>query len=206
MDENMKTKIEKWIQEDGRRAERRVVETKFDKQGEAERTIELHMEDPRPLKLQQRITEKIRPAIVERKTETINPLTGEVIERKVELIEPKSNMQIVDHIGVLDPSKKAEPTQETNLDPVNPNFNQPPVGNPVYLQEKDLKALLETLKNTQVQTEGSGSSEFETKLKSLGMADAAARKSSKASLTNDKMLMVVIVAQVIALGYVLFFM
>ena len=55
MDENIK--IEKWTLEDGRRAERRVVET-TDSNGQSEKVIELHVEDVRPLRLQQRIVEK----------------------------------------------------------------------------------------------------------------------------------------------------
>lgn len=199
MDENMKTKIEKWIQEDGRRAERHVTETKFDKEGQAERTIELHLEDPRPLKLQQRIVEKIKPVIFERKIEIINPATGEVVERKVETVEQKVPMQLVDHIGVSEP-KKADPVPETSFDPMNPS------NGPLYLQGKDLKALVELLKNNQAKDNEDASPEFETKLKSLGMAEQAARKSSKEGLSGDKLLMGVIVAQVVALGYVLFFM
>lgn len=200
MDENMKTKIEKWIQEDGRRAERHVTETKFDKEGQAERTIELHLEDPRPLKLQQRIVEKIKPVIFERKIEIINPATGEVVERKVETVEQKVPMQLVDHISVSEPSKKSEVTPEVNFDPMNPSAG------PLYLQGKDLKALVELLKNNQAKDDDGANPEFETKLKSLGMVEQAARKSSKEGLSGDKLLMGVIVAQVIALGYVLFFM
>lgn len=196
----MKTKIEKWIQEDGRRAERRVTETKFDKEGQAERTIELHLEDPRPLKLQQRIVEKIKPVIFERKIETINPLTGEVIERKVETVEQKVPMQVVDHISVVESNNTNDPTQNVNFD------HAAPEGVPLYLQNKDLKALVDLLKNGQKDETNSNTDEFETKLKSLGMAEQAARKSSKDNFSSDKLLMGVIVAQVIALGYVLFFM
>lgn len=196
MDENMKIKIEKWIQEDGRRAERRITETKFDSEGQAERTIELHIEDARPLKLQQRIVEKIKPVMFERKIETINPLTGEIVERKVETIEQTVPMQVVDHIGVLDSNKKTDPVVESNFE------SSMPEGAPAYLQSKDLQMLVDLLKNSQ----NADSSEFETKLKSLGAAAQVAKKSKKETFSNDKFLMVVIVAQVIALGYVLFFM
>lgn len=196
MDENMKTKIEKWIQEDGRRAERHVTETKFDKEGQAERTIELHLEDPRPLKLQQRIVEKIKPVIFERKIEIINPATGEVVERKVETVEQKVPMQLVDHIGVIDSNKKIDPVAESNLD------SSLPEDAPAYLQSKDLQMLVDLLKNSS----NTDNSEFENKLKSLGVAAQVAKKSNKESFSSDKFLMIVIVAQVVALGYVLFFM
>lgn len=196
MDENMKTKIEKWIQEDGRRAERRVTETAFDSDGQAERIIELHIEDARPLKLQQRIVEKIKPVIFERKLETINPSTGEIVERKLETIEQSSSMQVVDHIGVLEPTKKVDPVAEANVDSTTSGLP------PAYLQNQSLQELIDLLKNTQK----SDNSEFETKLKSLGAAAQVAKKSSKEAFSNDKFLMVIIVAQVVALGYVLFFM
>ena len=47
MDDNLK--VEKWTLEDGRRAERRVSETK-NASGQSERVIELHVEDVRPLR------------------------------------------------------------------------------------------------------------------------------------------------------------
>ena len=96
MDENIK--IEKWTLEDGRRAERRVVET-TDSNGQSEKVIELHVEDLRPIRLQQRVIETTKPMLVERKLETIDPMTGNVIEQKIESLEPKSPMQVVQHIA-----------------------------------------------------------------------------------------------------------
>jgi hypothetical protein len=63
-------KIEKWTLEDGRRAERRVVEHK-NADGVAEKIIELHIEDERPLRLQQRVVEKVKPVLYERKFEIV---------------------------------------------------------------------------------------------------------------------------------------
>jgi hypothetical protein len=97
MDDNMQK--EKWTLEDGRRAERRVVENALN--GETERVIELHVEDERPLRLQQRVVEKSKPIVYERKVETVDPATGNVIESKVESIEPKVQMQLVEHVKSL---------------------------------------------------------------------------------------------------------
>lgn len=195
MDENIKTKIEKWIQEDGRRAERRVTESNSDSEGQSERVIELHLEDPRPLKLQQRIVEKIKPVIFERKIEIIDPSTGAVVERKTESIEQKVPMQVVDHIGSPVPMQKSGPMQFE--EPIVPSVDN----RPLNLSDKDLKTLVELLKNSQ----GNENSEFETKLKTLGTAAQVAKK-SKDGFLDDKFLMLIILAQVAALGYVLFFM
>lgn len=86
-------KIEKWTLEDGRRAERHVKDS-----GE-ERVIELHVEDERPLRLQQRIVEKTKPFVYEREIEVVDK-SGNVVEKKVESVEPKVQMQLVEHLGV----------------------------------------------------------------------------------------------------------
>ena len=57
------SKIEKWTLEDGRRAEKRITEL------DGERVIELHVESERPLKLTQRVVEKSKPIVYERKIE-----------------------------------------------------------------------------------------------------------------------------------------
>lgn len=75
-----KLKIEKWTLDDGRRAERHVKETS------EERVIELHVEDERPLRLQQRVVEKSKPFVYEREIEVVDK-QGNVIEKKVESID-----------------------------------------------------------------------------------------------------------------------
>lgn len=92
------TKIEQWRMDDGRRAERRVSDSK-DEQGNTERVIEVHIEDERPLFPQQRIVEKSKPMIVERVIQTLDK-SGSVVEQKTESIDPKPKMQLVDHIAV----------------------------------------------------------------------------------------------------------
>ena len=101
MDENIK--IERWTLEDGRRAERRVVENK-DENGEVEKIIELHVEDKRPLRLEQRVVEKVKPMLYERTFETIDPSTGNVVEQKIESLEPRVPLQVVEHIKVANGS------------------------------------------------------------------------------------------------------
>jgi hypothetical protein len=95
----MSDHVEKWTLEDGRKAEKRIVENVNQSELTSEKVVELHMEDERPLKLKQRITEKTKPVICERKIETIDA-HGNVVEVKIEASEPQVKMQVVEHIGV----------------------------------------------------------------------------------------------------------
>jgi hypothetical protein len=76
-------KVEKWTMEDGRKAEKTVVEKKLENE-EVERVIEIKIENERPLSVQQRIVERYKPFVYERKIETIDPDTGKVIDVKIE--------------------------------------------------------------------------------------------------------------------------
>jgi hypothetical protein len=89
-------KTEKWTLDDGRRAERRVTDN-VNPTGEAERVIELHVEDERPLRLQQRVVEKRKPFVYEREIHTVDK-SGNVVEKKVEAVEPRVQMQLVEHL------------------------------------------------------------------------------------------------------------
>jgi hypothetical protein len=75
--------IEKFVLEDGRKAEKTVVEKVINKD-EVERVIEVKAEEIFPLKTQQRIVEKIKSFVCERRIETIDQKTGNVIDVKVE--------------------------------------------------------------------------------------------------------------------------
>lgn len=88
---------EKWTLEDGRRVEKRVTEIHIPEKMESEKVVELHMEDERPLKLKQRMVEKTKPFVYEKRTETIDE-NGNVVDVKIESVEPKVNFQFVDHI------------------------------------------------------------------------------------------------------------
>lgn len=94
-------RTEKWTLDDGRHAERRVTET-VTPAGEGERVIELHVEDERPLKLQQRVVEKRKPIIYEREIQQIDA-AGNVVEKKIESVEPRAKMQLVEHISTSSP-------------------------------------------------------------------------------------------------------
>lgn len=102
-------KTEKWTLDDGRRAEKRVTET-ISPTGEAERVIELHVEDERPLKLQQRVVERRKPIVYEREIQTVGK-DGNVVEKKVEAVEPRTPMQLVEH-SMLNPSVAAQSAED----------------------------------------------------------------------------------------------
>jgi hypothetical protein len=74
---------EKFVLEDGRKAEKIVTESKISDQ-ESQKVIEIKVEETRPLKTQTKITEKTRCYIYERITETVDQETGRVLESKVE--------------------------------------------------------------------------------------------------------------------------
>jgi hypothetical protein len=179
-------KVEKWTLEDGRRAEKRVSEHK-DANGECEKIIELHVEDERPLRLQQRVVEKCKPMLYERKLETIDPKTGSVIEQKVECLEPKMPMQVVEHIGVA----------SSSMDDAN---------KPVTKQEM-IDAIVAAIKANR---ELSLAAHADKKcVKAQGLADEIQKlhiPQKDGMSLMDKALIVIIGAQVIGLGYILFFM
>jgi len=167
MDDNMK--VEKWTLEDGRRAERRVIEVQ-NADGQGEKIIELHVEDERPLKLQQRIIERTKPILYERKLETVDPVTGSVVEEKIEAL-----------VG----SPKAE-------------------GN--FVTKEELLAILGGMKG---EVKAAVKPEAKKVVKSLGLAEELEKmtKPQKDGMSMmDKILLVVIGAQIIGLGYILFFM
>lgn len=90
-------KIEKIVLEDGRKAERRTTEV-VDSNGEIQTVVELHLEEAQPLRLSQRVVEKRKPFVYERKIETVDK-DGVVIEQKTESVEPKIQMQTIEHLA-----------------------------------------------------------------------------------------------------------
>jgi hypothetical protein len=100
---------EKFVLEDGRKAEKVVVDSKINDK-ESQRVIEIKAEETRPLKPQQRITEKMKSYMYERVTETLDQDTGNVVDTKVESFdcltgeikeEPKNSSKI-NSLGVVD--------------------------------------------------------------------------------------------------------
>lgn len=175
-------KVDSYTLGDGRRAERRI--THITKDGQVEKIVELHVEDERPLRLQERVVEVSKPVVVERKVEKIDPATGVVVEQKVEALEPKTPMQVVEHIGVV-PQKQV--FEHTDL----------------------VKAIVDALKASKEETVSVQSvpTQFSTKLNSLGLADeVASRAKGKGMSKTDMVLLGIIAAQVIGLVYILFFM
>jgi len=205
MDENIK--VEKWTLEDGRRAERRVTIQK-DENNQDEKIVELFVEDERPLRLQQRVVEKTKPVIFERKIETVDPITGNVIEQKIESLEPKVPLQLVDHIRVAQAPAMAVAAQSVGNEGDRPVTKQEMIDAIVAA----IKANREVAHSAPLNSPAASVKVEKSvkKINSLGIAEElekAAAEPAKSNMSNtDKILLVVIAAQVIGLGYILFFM
>lgn len=182
MDVNLPT--EKWTLEDGRRAERRVTEVCSN--DSSERTIELHVEDERPLRLQQRVIEKSKPIVYERKIETLDPKSGSVLETKVESIEPKVQMQLVEHSACVSAQSIDSPvTKQEMIDTI--------VSAVRAMRESDSPVL--------------ASKNFSEKLQTLGVAEEISNRLESCGLSmTDKILLGVIGVMVCGLGYMVYFM
>lgn len=183
-------KTEKWTLDDGRRAERRVTEN-ISENGQFERIVELHVEDERPLKLQQRVVEKSKPIVYERKVETMDPKTGSVVDQKVESIEPKVQMHLVEHASSNTSSvqKQSDPiTKEEMIDTI-------------------VAAIKATRETPFVTNDSSNNANFSDRLNSLGLADEIAGRVKSGDMSMmEKVLFAVIAVQIIALGYMILFM
>lgn len=203
MDDNMK--VEKWTLEDGRRAERRVTEQK-DVNGEGEKVVELFVEDERPLRLQQRVVEKSKPMIFERKVEKVDPSTGNVIEQRTESLEPKVPLQLVDHIKVVGESAPVVSAQTVSGDGDKPVTKQEMIDAIVAA----IKANREVVYSAPATAQAPAKIEKPSKkINSLGIAEElekATQPAKDGTSLMDKILLVVIAAQIIGLGYILFFM
>lgn len=204
MDDNMK--VEKWTLEDGRRAERRVTEQK-DANGEGEKVVELFVEDERPLRLQQRVVEKSKPIIFERKVETVDPSTGNVIEQKTESLEPKVPLQLVDHIKASQASAPAVvAAQAVSGEGDKPVTKQEMIDAIVAA----IKANREVVHSAPMPAPAPAKAEKTAKkINSLGIAEElekATQPAAGGTSLMDKIMLGVIAAQIIGLGYILFVM
>lgn len=177
---------EKWTLEDGRRAERRTIET-VNPTGEAEKVIELHVEDERPMRLQQRIVEKRKPLVYEREIQTVDA-QGNIIEKKVESVEPRSHMQLVEHIAVASEQVAAQSVKEDCDCHVT--------------KDEMIETIVAAVKSIRDEKPKMG---MRAMVESQGLAqEIASRTGIKASSFNDKLIWGLIAVLVIGLGYVVF--
>lgn len=187
--------VEKWVLDDGRRAEKRVTEVK-NEDGQGERVIELHVEDARPLRLQQRVVEKTKPFVFERMVSTVDPQTGEVVDQKLESIEPKIQMQLVEHISTANPNVSA--------------LNVADDCDCHVTKEEMIETVIAAVKaakdNERPMSRSMSSNSFSDKLNSLGLVDEIEKRVDISGYSSsDKILIGVIAAQVVVLGYIIFF-
>lgn len=182
-------KTEKWTLDDGRRAERRVTET-VSPTGEAERVIELHVEDERPLKLQQRVVEKRKPIIYEREIQTVDGL-GNIVEKKIEAVEPRTSMQLVEHIGSVSAQSVPTDCHVTKEEMIETIVTA-------------MRAMREEIRNEEVAPKPAFV-RSEAPVQSQGLAEEIGKRVGiESPKTMDKVMWVVIAGLIIGLGYVVF--
>ena len=188
--------VEKWVLDDGRRAEKRVTEVK-NEDGQGERVIELHVEDARPLRLQQRVVEKTKPFVFERTVSTVDPQTGEVVDQKLESIEPKIQMQLVEHISTSNPNVSTLSVDDCDCHVTKEEMIETVIAAVKAAKENDVQSMSRSM----------SSNSFSDKLNSLGLVDEIEKRVDISGYSSsDKILLGVIAAQVVALGYIVFFM
>ncbi len=83
-------KIEKFVMEDGRNAERHLHTV--EENGETKHITELFVEEARPMELAKRVVEVERPMIVERHVEVLDE-KGNVVDRTKELVDDGEEMK-----------------------------------------------------------------------------------------------------------------
>lgn len=169
----MEKRIERIMLEDGRRAEKHIVD-----EGDT-KVQELHVEDERPLRLAQRVIEKRKPVVYERSVQVIKD--GEVVEEKLESLDPSPQMQLREHLGVA--SQFALQEEECNCH---------------VTKEEMIDAIVTAIK----------ASKGEEKPKKTNFyQNVISERSEKEKFgLLDKVLLIVIAAQLIGLGYIIFWM
>ena len=94
--------VQKILWEDGRHAERRIVDWHVSEDGVEQREVELFLEPERQLNLKQRVVEKRKPVVYHRTTQVVDG--DKIIDQMVEERD-EDKLQIVEHIGVVDQQK-----------------------------------------------------------------------------------------------------
>lgn len=88
-------KIEKFVMEDGRKAERHLHTV--EENGETKHITELFVEEARPMELAKRVVEVERPMIVERHVEVLDE-EGNVVDKTKELVDGGEELKMADGV------------------------------------------------------------------------------------------------------------
>lgn len=189
--------INKIYLEDGREAERHVQED------ENEKVVEIYVEPPqqKPEKLlNKRIIEKKCPIVYERIIETLD--NGEVVDRKIETIDPKIDYKPLEtHVPIV---KEMEKTQPFNNEFLTKEYVQQTINEAVEkcaTKEDMQQAVLTTVKTLRKHEENP----VVEKLSMQKIVEERVGQSKTVSMVNIG-LAVLIVSQMGALAYILFFM
>jgi hypothetical protein len=94
----MEEKIEQIRLPDGRYGQKRIIDDYDCESGFGEKVVEKYEEPERQVNLRERITEKRRPCVYERKVETIQD--NEIVDVKVESLDPMAKMELREHIAL----------------------------------------------------------------------------------------------------------
>jgi len=105
----MEEKVEKVVLPDGRYGETRITDDQDCDSGQGERVVERYEEPERELNLKQRVVEKRRPCVYERRVETIQD--NEVVDVRVESLDPATKMELREHIALAS-SVKSQSTED----------------------------------------------------------------------------------------------
>jgi hypothetical protein len=155
--------------------------------------------------------EKSKPIVYERKVETLDPKTGSVVEQRVESIEPKVQMQLVEHIASastvaaqnVEGDCDCHVTKEEMIDTIVAAIKATRGEGPVREVVREVPVPAAQVRAQSMPSSGS----LANRLNSLGLADEiAGRVDPEGMSTMDKVLLGVIAAQIVGLGYIIFFM
>lgn len=184
MDEEVK--VEKIRLEDGRHAERHVRDN-----GD-EVVVELHVEPERELKLSQRVIEKKKPVVYERAVEKFNK-SGDVVERKVEALEPEPKLEVRSQVERLKPKYERDAEEKAAASPQR------------FVTRDELKEALVSALN--VKEEARKKQQPVVKKKLTAAQEVADRVNAQEKPSWKVIgLVALIVAQIGALAYIMFWM
>ncbi len=177
-------KVEKIRMEDGRHAERHVRDN-----GD-EVVVEIHVEPEREMKLSHRVIEKKKPIVYERAVEKFNS-TGEVVERKVESLDSEPKLEVRSQVERLKPKFEKDAEEKAATSPQR------------FVTRDELKDALVAALN--VQQGVKKKMPVARKLTAAKEVESRVQAQEKPSWKRIA-IVAVIIAQLVALGYILFVM
>ncbi|RTK96629.1 MAG: hypothetical protein EKK64_03325 [Neisseriaceae bacterium] len=191
--------VDKWTLEDGRKAEKRVINVPSSEEGVSEIITEFHVEPPRHLNLEKKIIERKKPFVFERVIQEIDPSTGEVKDQKIESVEPKVQMHFVEHI-VAEPEVSAQKAEEDCDCHVTREEMVDAIISAIKISKEAKNPVEEKVVANHFDSSG---------ISSLGIAEEIEKRINSSTSDPDfksNVVLVLMTIQVLALFYMVFFM